>query len=201
MNVARTRVHLIRHGEVVTAGPPRYNGHADVALSELGRQQYRAMDERLAAVPLTAIYSSDLTRCVWGAELIASRHALTPQLTPQLRELNIGDWEGLTWDEIKSRWPREWAARLADIANYRVPGGESTRDLHDRAVPKLREIVARHPGEEVLIVGHGGMNRTLLLDAMGAPLSALFRIEQHYCCLNIVDYFTDGNPVVKLLNG
>ena len=199
--MTRTRIHLIRHGEVVTAGPPRYNGHIDVALSDHGRDQYRAMVDRLADVPLTAIYSSDLSRCVWGAELIATAHGLTPFLRRELRELNIGDWEGLTWDEIQTRWPREWADRLADIANYRVPGGESTQDLHDRAIPALKDIIARHPDEEVLIVGHGGMNRVLLLDAMGAPLSSLFRIEQHYCCLNIIDHYADGNPVVKLLNG
>lgn len=199
--MTKTRLHLIRHGEVITAGVPRYNGHADVALSERGKDQYRAMAERLADVPLAAVYCSDLSRCVWGAELIAHTHDLAPRLHRELRELHIGDWEGLTWDEIKSRWPREWADRLADIVNYRVPGGESTRDLHDRAVPTLRNIIARHPGEEVLIVGHGGMNRVLLLDAMGAPLSSLFRIEQSFCCLNIIDYFADGNPVVNLLNG
>ena len=199
--MTKTRIHLIRHGEVENAGPPRYNGHADVGLSNRGRDQYRAMADRLADVPLTAVYSSDLSRCVWGAELIASRHNLKPLLHRELRELHIGDWEGLTWDEIQIRWPKEWANRLADIVNYRVPGGESTQDLHDRAIPTLRDIVARHPGEELLIVGHGGMNRVLLLDAMGAPLSSLFRIEQTYCCLNIIDHYADGNPVVKLLNG
>jgi alpha-ribazole phosphatase len=198
---SKTRIYLIRHGEVATAGKPRYNGHADVGLSAHGREQYQAMATRLAAAPLTAVYSSDLSRCVWGAELIAAGHGLNPVQHRELRELHIGDWEGLTWDEIKTRWPVEWAARLADVVNYRVPGGECTQDLHNRAVPTLREIIARHPGEEVLIVGHGGMNRVLLLDAMGAPLSSLFRIEQTYACLNIIDYFADGNPVVTLLNG
>jgi alpha-ribazole phosphatase len=198
---SKTRIYLIRHGEVATAGKPRYNGHADVQLSAHGRDQYQAMAERLSAVPLTAVYSSDLSRCVWGAELIAARHGLTPTLYRELRELHIGDWEGLTWDEIRHRWPVEWAARLADVVNYRVPGGECTQDLYDRAIPALQKIIARHAGEEVLIVGHGGMNRVLLLDAMGAPLSSLFRIEQMYACLNIIDYFADGNPVVSLLNG
>jgi alpha-ribazole phosphatase len=197
----KTRLYLIRHGEVEGAGTPRYNGHADVTLTDRGRAQYLALRDRLADTRLAAIYSSDLSRCVWGAELIAQQHSLTPLLRRELRELHIGDWEGLTWDEIHRRWPREWAARLADLVNFRVPGGESTQDLHDRAIPTLKDIIARHPGEEVLIVGHGGMNRVILLDAMGAPLNSLFRIEQNYACLNIVDYFSDGNPVVKLLNG
>jgi alpha-ribazole phosphatase len=196
----KTRIHLIRHGEVEGAGTPRYNGHADVALTDRGREQYRSLRDRLTDVPLAAVYSSDLSRCVWGAELIAAAHGLTPLLRRELRELHIGDWEGLTWDEIRQRWPREWAARLADLVNFRVPGGESTQDLHDRAIPTLKDIVDRHGGQEVLIVGHGGMNRVILLDAVGAPLSSLFRIEQNYGCHNIVDYFSDGNPVVKLLN-
>jgi alpha-ribazole phosphatase len=201
VTIAKTRIHLIRHGEVVTAAPPRYNGHADVDLSERGRQQYHALRDRLAAVPLAAIYCSDLRRTVWGAELIAAAHRLTPLVRRELRELNIGQWEGLTWDEIRARWPKEWTERLADIVDYRVPGGESTRDLHERVIPSVRDIVARHPGEEILIVAHGGTNRVILLDAMGAPLSSLFRIEQNYACLNVVDYFSDGNPVVTLLNG
>ena len=68
-------------------------------------------------------------------------------------------------------------------------------------MPVIDGIVARHRGEEVLVVGHGGVNRVILLNAIGAPLSALFNIEQHYACLNIIDYYADGKAVVKLLNG
>jgi broad specificity phosphatase PhoE len=82
-----------------------------------------------------------------------------------------------------------------------VPQGENLLDLAGRALPVVEEIVARHLGEEVLIVGHGGMNRTILLEAIGAPLSALFNIEQSYGCLNIIDYFEDGKRTVSLLNG
>ena len=68
-------------------------------------------------------------------------------------------------------------------------------------LPALAEIVARHPGEEVLVVAHGGVNRVILLDAIGAPLASMFCIEQQYCALNIVDYYADGNRVVQLING
>ena len=91
--------------------------------------------------------------------------------------------------------------RLADIVNYRVPEGESLLDLAGRAVPALQEIVAAHTGENILVVGHGGMNRTLLLDAIGAPLNCLFNIEQQYGCLNIIDFYEDGKRTVALLNG
>jgi alpha-ribazole phosphatase len=120
---------------------------------------------------------------------------------PSLRELNIGIWEGMTWDGIQREWPLEWEARLADIVGYRVPGGENLLDLNARIMPVIDRIVKSHPGENVLVVAHGGANRVILLNAIGAPLSALFNIEQNYCCYNIIDYFAYGNRVVKLLNG
>jgi len=197
----KTRIYLIPHGEVEGAGTRRYNGHADVSLSERGVAQYHLMKERLAGRNISACYTSDLVRCVVGAEIIGSRLGLTPVLEPGLRELDIGIWEGKTWAELQSKYPLEWQARIADIVNYRVPGGESLNDLHARIIPVINAIVERHRGEDVLVVAHGGANRVILLDTMSAPLSSLFTIEQEYCCLNIIDYFADGKAVIKLLNG
>jgi alpha-ribazole phosphatase len=199
--VAKTRIYLIRHGQVAGYETPAYNGHADVPLTEFGLSQYHQLKERLADAALTACYSSDLSRCAIGAGIICSQFGIEPVLKPELRELNIGIWEGMTWSAIIDRYPREWQARLDDIVNYRVPEGENLLDLAARAVPVLKEIVRKHRGENVLVVGHGGMNRVLLLDAIGAPLSSLFAIEQKYGCLNIIDYYEDGKTVVNLLNG
>lgn len=197
----KTRIYLIRHGEVAGAGTPRYNGHTDVALSERGVTQYHQMKERLASTAISACYTSDLSRCAIGAEIIGSHLGVTPVRERNLRELDIGVWEGKTWAELQANYPQEWQARLADIVNYRVPQGESLRDLNDRIMPVIDGIVARHRGAEALVVAHGGANRVILLNAIGAPLAALFNIEQHYCCLNIIDYHADGRAVVKLLNG
>jgi len=199
--VSRTRIYLIRHGEVVGFETPSYNGHADVALTERGVAQYHQLKERLADAGITACYSSDLSRCVTGARIICGGMEIEPVLKSELRELNIGIWEGMTWNEIARQYPDQWQARLDNLVNYRVPGGENLLDLAARALPLLRRIVATHRGENVLVVGHGGMNRVLLLDAIGAPLSALFNIEQRYACVNIVDYYEDGKAVVNLLNG
>jgi len=197
----KTRIYLIRHGEVEGADTPRYNGQADVLLTPRGQEQYLRMKERLAGERITACYTSDLTRCAWGAEAICTHFNLQPSRTADLRELHIGDWEGLTWQELVSRYPEEWQARLGDIVHYRVTGGENLLDVNARVMPVIDRIVGAHRGEEVLVVGHGGVNRVILLNAIGAPLSALFNIEQNYCCLNIIDYYADGKTVVKLLNG
>lgn len=197
----RTRIYLMRHGQVTGHEEKRYNGHADVSLTAEGEAQFGLLQVRLKKKEISAVYSSDLSRCQHGARLLAASHDLEVQSDAQLRELNIGAWEGKTWVELQALYPQQWQARLADIVNYRVPQGESLVDLADRVRPVIARIVAAHPNQEVAVVAHGGTNRVILLDAIGAPLSCLFAIEQSYGCLNIIDYYADGNAVVQLLNG
>jgi alpha-ribazole phosphatase len=196
-----TRIHLIRHGQVVGHEQKRYNGQFDVALTDLGVEQYHRLKERLADTPISACYTSDLTRCVTGANIICEQFGIEPVRRRELRELNIGVWEGLTWQEIKASWPEEWQARLADLVHHRVAQGENLLEVEARVMPVIREIVERHEGQELLVVGHGGVNRIVLLNAIGAPLSRMFSIEQTYGCYNIIDYYSDDKVTVKLLNG
>jgi len=196
-----TRIYLIRHGQVAGHDQPRYNGQADVGLTDVGLEQYHVLKERLAGNPVSACYTSDLSRCAIGAKIICDRFGIEPVRRSELRELNIGVWEGLTWQEIAQRWPMEWQARLSDLVNYRVPEGENLLDVEARVMPVVAEIVERHKGQEILVVGHGGVNRIVLLNAIGAPLAGMFNIEQNYGCLDIIDYYADGLTTVKLLNG
>ncbi|MDD2735647.1 MAG: alpha-ribazole phosphatase [Desulfuromonadaceae bacterium] len=196
-----TRIYLIRHGQVAGFDQPRYNGQADVALTEFGIEQYHLLKERLADKNISACYTSDLSRCTTGAGIICEALGIEPTAHRELRELNIGVWEGLAWQEIQDKWPDGWQARLDDLVNYRVPQGENLLDLEARVMPIISDIVERHSGEEVLVVAHGGVNRIVLLNAIGAPLAGLFNIEQSYGCLNIIDYYADGKATVKLLNG
>lgn len=195
----RTRLHLIRHGEVERSHC--YNGQYDVRLTPLGEEQYHQLKPRLDADRISAIYTSDLIRTVRGGEILAPYLGVEPVKVPQFRELNCGEWQGLSMKEIQEKRPNEWAARLADLENFRAPGGESLGDLASRVLPVLTGIVERHRGEEILVVAHGGVNRIILMDAIGAPLTSFFTIDQHYCCLNVIDYYADGNTVVQLVNG
>lgn len=195
----KTRIHLIRHGEVENAN--RYNGHRDAALTPRGVEQYHQLKPRLDADRISACYTSDLTRTVRGGEILGPYLGVEPVKLPELRELNCGEWQGLSLSEIQATRPHEWAARLADLVSFRAPGGESVGDLAARVLPAISSIVERHRGEEVLVVAHGGVNRIILMDAIGAPASSMFAIEQSFCCMNIIDYYADGNCVVKLVNG
>jgi alpha-ribazole phosphatase len=198
---SRTRIYLIRHGEIAESGEFRYNGQADVPLTPKGFDQYRLLAERLKNVPISACYTSDLSRCMEGADILCADRDIRPVTMPEFRELSFGEWEGLTWTELEEKFPNQWQARMNDFVGYRAPGGESLLDLRDRVIPAITGIVECHRGEEVFVVAHGGVNRIVLLDVLGAPPSSMFRIEQDYGCLNIIDYYADGNPVVKLLNG
>jgi len=106
----------------------------------------------------------------------------------------------LSFEEIAARYPGELQARFQDLANFRIPGGESLMDVRRRALPRLKKIIEEHPGQSVLLVAHAGINRIILSEALGLPLSHLFRLDQNYGCLNIIDYFPDL-PVVRLING
>lgn len=199
--MTKTRIHLLRHGAITGSGEHRYNGQTDVTLSPRGLGQYQLLADRLADRPIAACYSSDLKRCAEGARILCARRGIEPVLKTELRELSFGNWEGMTWDELAERYPDQWQARMNDFVGYRVPGGENLQDLQNRLMPVMEQLIGRHRGEEIIVVGHGGTNRVILLSALGAPLSSMFRIEQDFGCLNIIDYYADGHPVVTLLNG
>lgn len=195
-----TRLYLVRHGRVAEGHTDRYHGHNDVGLSPQGVKQFEDLAAQLAAAPLAGIYSSDLTRTLKGAEIISRGRDLTPQAIPEFREVNFGSWEGLTFAEIMTQYPAELQERFRDLTNFRIPGGESLKDVRARATPKLQELLSRHANEAFLLVAHAGLNRVILSEAMGLPLDHLFRLDQNYGCLNIIDYFPDL-AVVRLLNG
>jgi alpha-ribazole phosphatase/probable phosphoglycerate mutase len=197
----RTRIYLVRHGQVEGHEEKRYNGQVNVPLTALGKIQSDRVCDCLHDVALDAVYSSDLDRSRYCAELIAVSHDLTVTTHEALRELHIGDWEGRTWAELQDAYPEDWQARLQDLVNFQVPGGESLQDAADRIRPVMEQMLDRHRGGDVALVAHGGVNRIILLDAIGAPLRQAFSIEQDYGCLNIIDYFAEGHSLVRLLNG
>jgi alpha-ribazole phosphatase len=196
-----TRVYLMRHGEVRNGGEKRYNGHIDIDITEIGREQMRRLAEMLAGKNIAAVYSSDLIRSVKGAEIIS--RSLNLMYTPlrELRERGVGKWEGLTAEEIRERFPGEFTAWRADLLNYRPPDGECLLDVRERVLPVYKKLVNSHPGQEIAMLLHGGVNRVIIADALGLDLMNLFRIEQSFGALNIIDYHDDGMAVIKLLNG
>jgi len=196
-----TRVYLMRHGEVMNGAEKRYNGHIDVDITPNGVEQMHRLAGLLEGKGIVAVYSSDLIRSVKGAEIIAARIGVSFTPLRELRERSVGAWEGLTAEEIKERSPEEYRSWRADLLNYRPPGGERLIDVKERVLPVIRRLVASHPDSEIGMLLHGGVNRVILSDALGMDPMNLFRIDQAFGALNIIDYHDDGMVVVKLLNG
>jgi alpha-ribazole phosphatase len=191
----------MRHGEVADDGEKRYNGHIDIDITPKGVQQMYRLAGLLEGKKINAVYSSDLIRSLKGAEIIAGRVGISFTPLRELRERSVGVWEGLTAEEIRERFPEEYSAWRADLLNYRPPGGECLIDVRDRVLPVFKRLVASHPDQEIGMLLHGGVNRVILADALGMDPMNLFRIDQVFGALNIIDYHDDGIIVVKLLNG
>jgi alpha-ribazole phosphatase len=197
-----TRIYLWRHPEVQGAKDGRYFGHTDVPLTRSGKLQVAAVLKSMSGVKLSGVYCSDLQRARMLADAVARQHQPRRKVETKeaLRELNLGSWEGLSFKEISKRFPQELAARMNNLAAYCIAGGESLEDLAARVVPAFQEIVSANQGGQVCVVAHAGVNRVLLAKLMGTPLDRIFRIEQDFACLNIIDVYEDGIPVIKLMN-
>lgn len=196
-----TRLYLIRHGQVVNHHEFRYNGHFDIDITETGIAQMENIASILEKEPITAVYSSDLQRAVKGANLVGNRLKLKPIKMNAFRELHLGRWEGLTREEGAARFPDEADFRFRDLAHTKVKGGENLHDLKERVIPALNDIINKHKGEQIILFAHGGVNRVILCETLMLPMENFFKIEQDYGCLNVIDYFEDGNKVIKLING
>lgn len=178
-------IYLARHGDIGLGRDKRYIGQSDLPLSALGMMQASSLREIFSGVSLDNIYCSDLRRAQQTAEIIASCQPMVPKVRVELREMNMGDWEGRLFSEIRTRYPKEFKERGADIANYRPPKGESFADCYKRVIP-IFETLAQSDERMILIVGHAGVNRVILCRVLGVPIDHVFRLEQRYGCLNLM---------------
>jgi probable phosphoglycerate mutase len=144
----------MRHGETDWNLEGRWQGHADPELNETGRAQAEAVARSLAAKPFNALYSSDLSRARETAEIIGKELSLPIQLDARLREVDVGEWSGLTTPEIEQRYPNGLRRRSEGGTGWER--GESYSAMGDRVVEALRAIAEAHPDGRVLVVTHGG---------------------------------------------
>ncbi|MGE5404514.1 MAG: histidine phosphatase family protein [Candidatus Saccharibacteria bacterium] len=148
---------LVRHAESVWNEQGKYQGSADIPLSERGKREAVALAERLKNMKIDAAYSSNLSRAYDTAQIIAEPHGLDVKPVPELAEMNFGEWEGLTYIEIKERFGEEsFQTWLHDPERVDIPGGEKFGDFADRIEQAMTQIAAAHRDDEtILIVAHG----------------------------------------------
>ena len=157
---------LARHGETDWNRDGRWQGHADRPLNELGREQAGALAATLADEPVAAVYSSDLRRARDTAAIVARTHGLGVEVDPRLREIDVGEWEGLTMREIERRYPG-YVERWPPDDGKPFPRGETYAAMGERVVRALTEIAERHAEETVVVILHGGPIRSALAHAAG----------------------------------
>lgn len=196
-----TRLVLIRHGQTAWNKSGKYQGQSDVALSEEGLEQARCLAEHFPVEKLDAVYASDLSRAMVTAETVAQKFGLEVRPEPAFRELSFGKWEGLTYAEIVAGWPDAMANFLTHPDIMEIPQGESFPQVQQRAIARLKEIVAEHEPHDhtVGIFAHGAVLRTILTGIMQMPLSQVWTLSQYNTAVNIVR-FDEGRPTVELLN-
>ncbi len=145
---------LCRHGETDWNRDGRHQGQTDIPLNERGWQQAMELAHRLQGERVQAVYSSCLLRAYQTAQVVGSMYGVEPIRDPRLNELNQGAWEGLRADEIQKRFPEEWRRwQLAPLEPC-IPGGESLAELRQRVGSLVRDIIRRHGGQTVCLVGH-----------------------------------------------
>lgn len=195
-----TKILLARHGHVEGITPERFRGRLDLLLTATGRRQAKATAKRIASVwRPAAIYTSPMSRCVATGAAIGVLFGLEVQPDARLNDIDYGEWQGLTPEDARSRWPTDvetWygAPHLASI-----PGGETLQAVLARVACALREMLWRHPTDAVVLVGHDSVNRVILLHALDLPLSRYWHLKQDPCALSELD-FSNGAFTVRTVN-
>ena len=194
-----SRLLLVRHGDTELNSAERYWGHTDVELSAAGLRQAERLRDRLATQKIDAVYSSDLKRASVTAETIASGHKLAVKTCAELREVNFGELEGLTFDEVSQLYPevtRLWVERNPEL---KYPGGESIDKFSKRVSKFLRRLEEHAEDETILIVAHSGVLRTLICLLLDIELQRRWQFRLDFASLSIIETYRQG-AVLSLLN-
>lgn len=197
-----TRLLLVRHGETVANREFRYIGTRDDPLSAHGESQALLLADALAVLPLSAVYSSPLQRAYHTAVPIAEKLGLEARRLDGLRECNFGTWEGLSRAEVLAR-SEDDARRLRAWerdATVAPPGGESFANMQERVCAVVEQLAQEHPDQTIALVSHVGPIKVLLCAAMGAPISAAFRIFLDPATISVFDWHDREHAMVRLVN-
>ena len=190
-----TVLYLMRHGAIEWPEPDCFIGQTDAPLGEEGRHQIALLRAHVAKIEVDSVWSSDLSRARQTAEMLFPERLI--QTRPELREINLGEWEGEPRSRIRAEHPELWNARGRNFAEFRPPGGESFNDVLNRAKPCVERLCAE-PSGPVLAVTHAGVIRVLICDLLGIPISNLFRIQVDYGGLTIIDYKDRAGTLISL---
>ncbi len=194
-----TRIVLVRHGQTEWNRAERFRGRTDLSLNATGHAQAHAVARRIiSSWRVATIYTSPLQRALQTAQAIAHRCAVKVQPCAGLMDINYGQWQGLTPEEAQQASPEQFALWQTTPQKVHLPGGESLNQVRRRAMAAVREIVAGHPEQTVVLVSHQAVCRLLVLAILGLPTAQFWRIHQETSALNVFEYANGGFSVVTL---
>ena len=188
-------LYLLRHAD--TGLTETFVGHWDVPATEQGRRDTVQLAQNLKRLKVDALYCSDLLRARQTAESMAGLLTLEPELMPGLRERDVGQWQGLRWDQITKEYPQEAKEYLRNWSSA-IQGGESLSDMQRRVLAAWERIWSRN-WKRAIVIAHAGTNRILLAEFLGIPDENLFRIAQDFLGINCVE-FVENTPTVQTIN-
>jgi len=195
------RVILVRHGETDSNKASLALGRDDIELNETGRWQAQRIAEALQSQPIAAVYSSPLRRALETARAVAERHTLSVQVDQGLVEMDIGEMEGLTFQQVRERYPQFLQLWLGGRAAYEpMPGGgERLLDVQERSWQALDRICAARPQDTVAVVTHNFVLLTILCRVLGLELADFRRLRHNVAAVSVLQV-QDGRMTVLGLN-
>ncbi len=183
-----TLLYLVRHGRTDWNEEGRYQGHLDPPLNAKGREQARTMVQALRQVPFAAIYSSDLQRARETAEALAAGRNLSVRLDPRLREIDVGEWQGLLFTDIMARDPELFKRWDQAPSTMRLPGGETLAEVEARVWAALDDIAAAYPVETVAVTAHGVVISIVRCRLYGRPLDKIWKMKMENAAWEVVEW-------------
>ena len=196
-----TKIMLVRHGVTEWNTKGRVQGQSDTHLAPDGVHQARLLTAHFPFDIVDAIYSSDLHRAFTTAEVIASKFNLDIIPAPEFREVNFGEWEGKSFEELAQEDPTNFKKFFLQPDMLLLKGGETFAEVQNRAITALKKIVHEQgENKHIVIVTHGGIIRTIIASILGMPLRKIWVIKQYNSAINVIRV-DDGAYSIELLNG
>lgn len=181
------KIFLVRHGQIDLGSEKRYIGITDLPLNNVGIRQAARLKKYFAAIEIEKVFTSPLKRCLQTSEILLEGKNAVMKVIDELKEINMGDWESQTINDIKDHFGPMYEQRGANIDTFIPPGGESFKQLQNRVMPVFDYIAANTAGNTI-IISHAGVNRVILSKLLNFPLQNIFKIKQPYGCINLLSW-------------
>jgi broad specificity phosphatase PhoE len=193
-----TKVYLVRHGQTEWNKELRFRGRSDIPLNEEGRREAAATADALKEKDIRAIYTSPLRRSIETAQPVAEFFHLEIVPVRELIDISYGDWEGLTYDEVKRRYADTYTMweQCPDMVQF--PNGENLDEVRERSFFAFKGIVEKNPGKSILIIPHRVINKVLLCALLDLNNSQFWKVKQDTGCINLIEYSDQKVVLVKM---